>query len=135
MRKIIMGIPLVLLIALVSVIAWANLTPNENVVTAEKTGESGESVADYVATAWDHWDGGSNINEENIDMDMTFIAIRQISDLEDETNKLGMEEDFKELQDLANPITGEFGRLSESEKDFYYQKFEDKLFEIHSTLN
>ncbi|TWT13160.1 hypothetical protein [Planomicrobium sp. CPCC 101079] len=134
MKKIVVGVPVALLSAVVLLIVWANLAPEED-VAAEKNSEevaSEGNAEDYIETAWNHWSNGA-IDEENIEKETTFIALRSID--RSEMKALGMEKEFAELQKTANIISGGYGRLTEEEKQVHYKDFEDKLYEIHNSLN
>lgn len=134
MRKIMVGIPIALFSALVLLIAWVNLVPEEN-IPAEKTSEevsAGGNARENIATAWNHWNRGA-IDEENIEKEITFIALKSIDSRE--MKDLGMAKEFSKLQEAANNISGGLGRLTHEEKQIYYKEFVDTLNEIHTSIN
>ncbi|WP_211654108.1 hypothetical protein [Planococcus alpniumensis] len=130
MKKIMIGIPIAVFSVLVLLIAWVSLVPEENISTEKATTEG--NAKEYIATAWNRWNG-STLDEENIEKETTFIALNSIDGNEMKT--LGMETEFLELQEVAGIISGDFGRLTDEEKQIHYKEFEDKLHEIHNSIN
>lgn len=140
MKKIVAAIPIGILAVIALLIAWANLVPDEDASAKEENTkiethqvEARGTANELIATAWNHWNDGGAVQEENMEADITFIAIRSID--KNEMKELGMEKEFNELQDITYIISGGYGRLTEDEKQIHYKEFEDKLYGIHSSLN
>lgn len=140
MKKTIIATPIGILVALALLIAWVNWGSDKGAAANEENNENEVkyttdqgTAKEHIAAAWNHWSGGGAVQEENMKMDITFIAIRAID--KNEMNELGMEQEFNELQDITYIISGGHGRLTEQEKQVHYKKFEDTLSEIHSALN
>lgn len=140
MKKTIIATPIGILVALALLIAWVNWGADKDAAANEANNESEikyttdqGTAKKHITTAWDHWSRGGAVQEENMKMDIAFIAIRAID--KNEMNELGMEQEFNKLQDITYIISGGHGRLTEQEKQIYYKKFEDSLSEIHSALN
>lgn len=131
MKKIMIGIPIAIFSMLVLLIAWVNLVPEENISTEKATVEATTegNAKEYIATAWNRWNG-STLDEENIEKETTFIALNSIDG--NEMKNLGVSTEFSELQEVAGIISGDFGRLTDEEKQIYYKEFEDILHEIHN---
>ncbi|PSL40905.1 hypothetical protein B0H99_10337 [Planomicrobium soli] len=134
MKKIIVGFPIALLSAMVLLIAWVNLAPEEDVSAKKNTEHVANegNARDYIKTAWNHWNSGT-VDEENTEKDITFIALRSID--KSEMIDLGVAKEFSELLKVANIISGEYGGLTDEEKQIYYKEFEDNLYEIHNFIN
>lgn len=134
MKKIMIGFPIAVFSILVLLTAWVNLVPEENISTAKATVEATTegNAKEYIATAWNRWNS-STLDEENIEKETTFIALNSIDG--SEMKNLGMATEFSELQKLAGIISGDFGKLTDEEKQIYYKEFEDILHEIHNSIN
>lgn len=134
MKKIMSGIFIAVFSALVLSIAWINLVPEDNVSTEKTTEEvtAEGNAREYIAIARNRWNG-SALDEENIEKETTFIALNSID--VSEMKDLGVSTEFLELQEVAGIISGDFGRLTDEEKQIHYKEFEDILNEIHNTIN
>lgn len=135
MKKIIIGIPIAMFSALVLLMAWVNLAPQETIFVTKTTAEAAAvegNARENIATAWNHWNGNA-LDEANIDKEITFIALKSIDSRE--MIDLGMAKEFAKLQEVANSISGDFGRLTDDEKQIYYKEFGDILYEIHNSIN
>ncbi|WP_211656293.1 hypothetical protein [Planococcus alpniumensis] len=134
MKKIMVGIFIAIFSALVLFITWINLVPEDNVSTEKTTEEvtTEGNAKEYIAIAQNHWNG-SALDEENIEKETTFIALNSID--VSEMKDLGVSTEFSELQEVAGIISGDFGRLTDEEKQIHYKEFEDILNEIHNTIN
>lgn len=134
MKKIMIGIPIAVSSVLVLLIAWTSLVPDENISTEKATVEATteENAKEYIATAWNRWNS-STLDEEDIEKETTFIALNSIDGRE--MKNLGMAREFSELQEVAGIISGDFGKLTDEEKQIYYKEFEDILHEIHNSIN
>lgn len=134
MKKIMVGIFIAIFSALVLFITWINLVPEDNVSTEKTTEEvtTEGNAKEYIAIAQNRWNG-STLDEDNIEKETTFIALNSIdiSEMKD----LGVATEFSELQEVAGIISGDFGRLTDEEKQIHYKEFEDILNEIHNTIN
>ncbi|KYG58670.1 hypothetical protein [Planococcus maritimus] len=134
MKKIMVGIFIAIFSALVLFITWINLVPEDNVSTEKTTEEvtTEGNAKEYIAIAQNRWNG-STLDEDNIEKETTFIALNSIdiSEMKD----LGVATEFSELQEVAGIISGDFGRLTDEEKQIHYKEFEDILNKIHNTIN
>lgn len=134
MKKIMVGIFIAIFSALVLFITWINLVPEDNVSTEKTTEEvtTEGNAKEYIAIAQNRWNG-SILDEDNIEKETTFIALNSIdiSEMKD----LGVAAEFSELQEVAGIISGDFGRLTDEEKQIHYKEFEDILNKIHNTIN
>lgn len=140
MKKIVIATPIGILVTLALLIAWVNFGSDKDASANEENTRSEinqmkdrGTAKEHIATAWNHWSSAGAVQEEDMKMDIGFIAIRAI-DI-NEIKELGMDKEFNELQDIIYVISGGYGRLTEEEKRIYYKKFEDKLYEIYSALN
>lgn len=134
MKKIMVGIFIAIFSALLLFITWINLVPEDNVSTEKTTEEvtTEGNAKEYIAIAQNRWNG-SILDEDNIEKETTFIALNSIdiSEMKD----LGVATEFSELQEVAGIISGDFGRLTDEEKQIHYKEFEDILNKIHNTIN
>ena len=120
MKKIMVGIFIAIFSALVLFITWINLVPEDNVSTEKTTEEvtTEGNAKEYIAIAQNRWNG-STLDEDNIEKETTFIALNSIdiSEMKD----LGVATEFSELQEVAGIISGDFGRLTDEEKQIHYK--------------